>query len=261
MAIPLFLAMTGAEMQKNGPFPPNIAWMACHFSPYGTGISNIPEVLPNGSMIILNDRTPVCGHDPERVAEQMLQLVEQFRAEAILLDFQRPDVAETAAIASRIVQQCTCPVGVTEYYAREWKCPVFLSPVPPHIPLDEYLAPWQGREIWLEAALDGTEIVVKPEGSTSTACPYPAPAEHSHWDERLHCHYEITTTSEQVRFRLYRTGENLAQLLDAAGLMGVTRAVGLYQELAQHIIAQPSHNTEHSKQIPGDCHVACGSSQ
>lgn len=233
MAIPLFLAMTGAEMQKNGPFPPNIAWMACHFSPYATGISNAPKELPDGSMIILNDRTPVCGHDPERVAEQMAQLAEQVHADAILLDFQRPDVAETAAVAALVIQRCSCPVGVTEYYAHDLDCPVFLSPAPPQIPLADYLAPWQGREIWLEAALDGTEIVVRPEGSTCTPCPYPAPAEQSHLDEQLYCHYEILAAPEQIQFRLFRTAENLAALLDAAGQMGVTRAVGLYQELGR----------------------------
>lgn len=231
MTIPLFLAMTGAEMQKNGPFPPNIAWMACHFSPYGTGISNVPEELPPNSMIILNDRTPVCGHDPERVAEQMAQLAEQLCAEAILLDFQRPDVPETAAIAALAVQRCSCPVGVTEYYAHDLDCPMFVSPVPPHIPLAQHLAPWQGREVWLEAALDGAEIIVSPEGSTYTTCPFPAPAEIGHWDAQLHCHYEIVTAAEQIRFRLFRTDEDLVKLLDAAGQMGVTRAIGLYQEL------------------------------
>lgn len=233
MAIPLFLAMTGAELQKNGPFPSNIAWMACHFSAYGTGISNAPEDLEPGSMVILNDRTPICGHDPERVADQMAQLAERVHAGAILLDFQRPDMPEAAAIASLVVQRCPCPVGVTEYYAHNLDCPVFLSPVPPHVPLAQHLEAWQGREVWLEIALDGTEILVSPEGCTYTPCPFSTPAERSHLDAQLHCHYEIVTAPEQICFRLFRTVEDLDSLVDAAAQMGVTRAVGLYQELGR----------------------------
>ena len=75
MAIPLYLAMTAREFRICKTVPANMAWMACHFSPYGTGLSNLPTSLPPGSMIILNDRTPICGHDPELIAAQLKELL------------------------------------------------------------------------------------------------------------------------------------------------------------------------------------------
>ncbi len=229
MAIPLYFGMTGAEMGEKRDFPGKIAWMACHFSPYGTGLSNIPQTLPEGSMMILNDRTPVCGHDPKLVAEQMAQIVDAHKCCAVLLDLQREGVSETAAIAKAVADALPCPVGVTEYYARELDCPVFLSPVPPHILPAEHLSPWQGREIWLEAALEGVEMIVTADGSSVT--PLRDAATPVHAEPGLFCHYDILAESDRIRFRLFRTPEDLFSLLDAVTPYGVTRAVGLYQEL------------------------------
>ena len=64
MAIPQYLAMTAAEMAGTAPLPRYMAWMACHFSPYSTGLTNRPAKLRQGSLLILNDRTPIHCHDP-----------------------------------------------------------------------------------------------------------------------------------------------------------------------------------------------------
>ena len=58
MAIAPFLAMTAAEMQNSSQLPPKIAWMACHFSPYGLGLSNLPKELPSDSLLMVDDITP-----------------------------------------------------------------------------------------------------------------------------------------------------------------------------------------------------------
>ena len=58
MGISHYLAMTGVEIAAAEALPENIAYMACHFSPYGTGLTGAPEVLPKHSMLILNDRIP-----------------------------------------------------------------------------------------------------------------------------------------------------------------------------------------------------------
>ena len=68
MAIRPFLAMTAAEIRGTETLPPKTAWMACHFSPYSTGLSNLPKALPPGSMVILDDITPIHGHDSETIA-------------------------------------------------------------------------------------------------------------------------------------------------------------------------------------------------
>ena len=64
MVLPMNLAMTAAEMSSAAPLPEKIAWMACHFSAYSLGITNIPASLPKGAMLILNDRFPCQGHSP-----------------------------------------------------------------------------------------------------------------------------------------------------------------------------------------------------
>ncbi len=231
MAIPLFLAMTGWEIRKNAEFSQNIAWMACHFSPYGTGLSNLPNALPPGSMVILNDRTPVCGHDPALIAAQLAAVVEENQCMGVLLDFQRPDEQETAAIAEILVQELNCPVGVSHYYAQKLSCPVFLPPVPLHVLPEEYLAPWQGREIWLECALDGATITVTAEGSAVTPLPYPELENYRHRDANLCCHYEIDITEKRAQFHLSRTHDDLHDLLAIAEKINVTHAIGLFQEL------------------------------
>ena len=86
MPIPCYLALTAAEFANANQLPEKIAWMACHFSCYGTGLSNFPEDLPGGSVIILNDRTPPDKHDPQRILEQLQQLVE---AEAKLKEMKK----------------------------------------------------------------------------------------------------------------------------------------------------------------------------
>jgi hypothetical protein len=231
MAIPLFLAMTGWEISKAEKLPQNIAWMACHFSPYGTGLTNLPKTLPPGSMLIVNDRTPVCGHDPERIVSQLGELVETHQCSNILLDFQRPDEPDLTAIVKAIVQTMNCPVGVSHYYAEGLSCPVFLPPIPPHIPLSEYVAPWQGRQIWMECAMDGTRITVTDNGSTITPMPRPDDLAYPHLDAELCCHYRIDLTEKEALFFLRRTPDNLISLLDAAEGTNVIQAVGLYQEL------------------------------
>lgn len=226
MAIELFLAMTAAEFAGNTPLPPKIAWMACHFSPYGTGLSNLPRILPEGAMVILNDRTPICGHDPERIAEQLLEL----NCSSLLLDFQRTKEPRTAAVVQTILEALPCPVGVSECYAANLDCPIFLPPVPPQLPPEEYLAPWQGREIWLEAALDTVQLAVTPAGCRISAADPPETLTHR--DSHLFCHYRTDVSPDEIRFTLRRTEADLQALL-AAGNLGIGRAVGLFQELGR----------------------------
>jgi hypothetical protein len=231
MAIIPFLAMTAAEMRNISKIPSKIAWMACHFSPYGLGLSNLPQALPHGSLLMLDDITPPHGHDPALITEQLTQCVEEFQCSGILLDFQRQNVPETVEIVRAIIEQVSCPVGVTEHYAKDFDCAVFLPHVPPHLPPEAYLRPWQKREIWLELALDGTRIAVTESGCKFDPLDFPKPAEDCHHDPELHCHYHTTVSDEQISFHLYRRSEDLLSLLSAAEALGVEKAVGLYQEL------------------------------
>ena len=226
MALPLYLAQTAAEMAGN-PLPGRLAYLACHFSPGGTGLSNLPEALPAGAMLILDDSTPMDGHDLDRVLKQLSAQVERWQCEAVLLDFQRSGVDAQAELARLLTTSLPCPVGVSELYAKGLSCPAFLPPVPPDKPLAEYLAPWKGREIWLEAALEGIILTLTEQGCT--AAPLLDFPGDGLLDERLHCHY---TVESPAFFRLWRTREDLNGLLENARKQGVTRAVGLWQELS-----------------------------
>ena len=232
MAIDLIPAMTGAEIRGNIPLPPTIAWLSCHFSPWHRGLSNLPDTLPEGSVLILDDSAPMRDHDFEVVTAQLREAVEKHRCCALLLDFQRPGNNAAVKLAEHLVNALPFPVGVSEFYASGLPCPVFLPPVPTDRPIREYLTPWQTREIWLDISPGGMEITLTADGAI--AAPLPAHAVPSgivHTDEDLHCHYTIELTPGKARFRLHRTWEDLTALSAHAAGLGVTKCVGLWQEL------------------------------
>ena len=230
MVIPLYLAMTAAEAAANS-FPENPAYMACHFSSYGCGLSNLPRYLPEGALLILNDRIPLWGHDPQLVAQQLDSIVQAFSCCGILLDLQRPGDSAVDTVVETILDALPCPVGVSEHYAKDHTCPVFLSCPPPDIPLANHIAPWEGREIWLEAATETIEIAVTQTGSIVTPLPLQEPEALSHMDETACCRYHVQVLPDRAVFTLSRTEKELALLLEQAAGYHVTKAVGLYQQL------------------------------
>lgn len=233
MDIVHYLAMTAAEIGADPPLPPKIAWMACHFSPYTQGLSNCPRQLPPGSMVILDDFSPIHGHSRSVIAGQLSACVDAFGCSGVLLDFQRPGSPQTAALAEYLAGSLSCPVAVSSLYAGDLTCPVFLPPVPVQIPVGEYLAPWQGREIWLETALDAVEITLTEKGASFTALSQADSGPNDFREEKLHCRYRIGIGEDSAAFLLYRAREDLPSLLREAGRYGVAAAVGLYQEWAE----------------------------
>lgn len=231
MAISLHLAMTSAEISVSTALPEKIAYMACHFSPYGTGLSNLPQSLPKDSILILNDRTPICGHDPKLILYQLEQTVEALQCSGVLLDFQRPDSPETADLCRALADSITCPIAVSSLYAGALECPVFLPPCPPDTAISAYLEPWKGRDIWLEAAQDTWQITIRESGSTFSLLSEPSDMDFPHWDESLFCHYRTDIFADSIIFTLTRTHNDLSSLLLQAEALGVKQAVGLWQEL------------------------------
>ena len=232
MAIRPFLAMTGAEMRNNHNLPPKIAWMACHFSPYGMGLSNLPPFLPPGSLLILNDRTPIRGHDPELIIHQLKSCIQDNQCVGLLLDFQIPEEPELAILVKQLTTALPCPIGVTKAYGKDCDCAVFLPPLSPSDGLEDMLSHWSGREIWLELALDGEVITLTEQGAEVTALPFPDLEAPGFADDSLHCHYKIELRNDQPVFTLWRTREDMHDLLEEANAQGITTAVGLYQEFS-----------------------------
>ncbi|MBQ8579574.1 MAG: hypothetical protein IJ448_02640 [Oscillospiraceae bacterium] len=227
MAIPLIPAMTAAEIRKNTLLYPSIAYLSCQFSPTQPAISDLPPHLPPASTVILTDRFPVQNHDPDQIIHQLRSL----QPDSILLDLQRPPTPAAQEMVAALASGLPFPVGVTPPYAEGLDCPVFLPPIPPHIPPGEYLHPWHDREIWLELALDASQITVTTQGSTVLPFPFAKPSENAHADSALHCHYSITEEPDALRFYLYRTRDDLTALLNSSLPSNLTRAYGLYQEL------------------------------
>ena len=227
MAIPLYLAMTSVEFSGCLPFPAHPAWMSCHFSPGGPGLSNLPACLPEGCLLILDDRLPPSGHDPQQIRRELQAMVETQNCAGLLLDFQRLGDPETDSVAAELLQ-LPCPVCVSKAYA-QGSCPVLLPPCPLTVPLTEHLAPWRGREIWLEAAPDSALFRITKAGCHTLFPPQDLPLPH--YDPALFCRYGIEAEPDDLLFSLCRSKEDMLHLLEAAETAGVTAAIGLYQEL------------------------------
>ena len=231
MALPLYLAMTAAEMSSISQIPPYFAYMACHFSTYSQGLSNLPAALPEKSVLILNDNFPCQGHSPGLVADQLNSIIDSFHCESLLLDFQRPPCPETAQMISTIISAASRPVAVSAGHGADWGGPIFLPPCPLHIPLEDYLKPWSGRKIWLEAALCQEDVCVTAEG---TAFIPHFPTDHlegGFYDDSMRCQYHIKEQHDSITFTLFDTPESLEKKLSLAQALGISRAVGLWQEL------------------------------
>lgn len=229
MAIERFLAAVPAEIRENWGRIPRLAYMGCHFSASGPGLSRLPKALPGGSLLLVDDQTPIQGHDPELVVQQLQRTVEALECRGVLLDFQRPETEAALAMAKALVKALPCPTGVTAAYSQGLRCPVSLPPVPCHVPLREYLAPWKSREIWLELSTQGETIALTQKGATMAPLT-DNPGGPWFAEESLHCHYTIALSGNSARFSLWRTREDLEALEREAEGYGVTRTLGLWQE-------------------------------
>lgn len=227
MEIPIFLAMTAQELRACSSPPAHIAWMACHFSPYAAGLTDFPDTLPPESVLILDDRIPIAGHDPDLIANQLNAAVERLKCSALLLDLQRENEPQAFCVVAEICRKLNCPVAVSEAYAKGLSCGVFLAPLPPHLPPRQVLSQWQGRELWLDSSCTSVCLTVTENGCEKTV-PATLPTQVVHRDEDLCCHYSISVRPEEICFTVFRTKEDLKDLIRQSG---VTHAVGLYQEL------------------------------
>lgn len=231
MALRCYMAITGADYKNMQVLPQHPAWMACQFSGYGTGLSNLPKDFPEGGMIILNDLTPIHNHDPEQICRELQNIYEAMSPGSFLLDFQRPGVNETAQLAKLLCQALPCPVGVSHMYAQDLDCPVFLPPPPPHKSLEDHLSVWKDREVWLEIAQESEIITVTHAGATIALGEAFSLHEPVFYEAQLCCHYHMAVFPDRAVFYLERQQQDLSALLAQADTLGVTCAVGLYHDL------------------------------
>ena len=228
MEIARYMAMTADEYAAADRLPDRIAWMACHFSPYSTSLSNTPANLPECSLLILNDSTPPENQDIENIANSIVNVLNINKCSGLLLDFQRPDNEKSAEIVDALLKQ-SIPVCVSEIYAQDLDCPIFLPPLPLTETLDDYIRPYKNREIWLDTALSCIRYIISASGSIKL--PVSDDLNCQLEDNTLHCHYRIDITDDCAIFTLRRTREDLENLISEAEKIGITTTLGLYQEL------------------------------
>ena len=229
MAIDVYLGLTEGEIRKNTALPRKTAWMACHFSSNSRGISNVPRRLPEGSMLILDDSTPIQGHDPMQVRNELTALLDAHGCIALLLDFQRQGAEE---MVTTLYEGLPCPVAVSSLYGAMTQGPVLLPPVPTFRLLKEHIRPWAGREVWIELSPEGCEMRVDEKGAQAE--PWWPEGALPFYHERLHCHYRTELRPGMVVFRGCRTAEDLDGLLAEVEGLGISAALGLWQEFPEY---------------------------
>lgn len=227
MSLKFYQAMTEAEIRNASVLPRYLAYMACHFSPYGVGLVNIPERLPPNSLLIVNDRVPVLQHDPEQIAKQLFYAVRKLKALGVLLDLQTPGNPQTTQIVKKVVNTLPCAVGVSEQYADDLSCPIFCSPSI-HQPLEEYINTKKGRPLWLEVFQEAEFLAVTSSGCERTQGKE-LPGE-TYFDESLQCTYRFALQKDRVTFQLLRQARDIPGYIQAAEKSGIEVAIGLYQQ-------------------------------
>ena len=225
MANTPYLAMTAAEFMAYSDLPPKLGWMACHLSPDGRGLSNIPKTLPPGSMLILNDRIEPNGIDPELVAKQLAQAAEALACGCVLLDLERPGNDLTKAVARAVCSIFPCPVAVSAPYADDLSCAVFLPPPTLREDPAAYFAPWDDREIWLES-YDQWETVTVQEDVVGSDFQIPSTLPTlPHFDVKLNCRYGMEVLEDRAVFTLHR---GIDQWQDST--YPITNLIALWQD-------------------------------
>ncbi len=232
MEIVPYLAMTPAEFSGSPQPDKRVAWMACHFSSHNSGLSNIPAHLPEDSILILDDSYPIQGHEPTLIFTQLQDTLLKLGIQKLLLDFQRPYSEELNALVHHL-QSLPCQVAVTESYAKNVNCPIFLPPVPLHKTAEAHVQPWEGREIWLEIAPMEASYLITEQGCEIDTLPAISHRKLTHYDAEICTHYHISITNSAASFLLRRTVEDVKKLLQKADGLGIDVTIGLYQELME----------------------------
>ena len=122
MGITQYLAITEQELSA-GPPPPCLAYLGCRFSESGLG--GLPQSLPPGALLILDDRAPPGDRPIPEIGEALQEILVRFSCRGLLLDFERPGIAPQKALAAFLARQLPCPVAAPPEYAPE-NAPVFL---------------------------------------------------------------------------------------------------------------------------------------
>ena len=226
MGIPQYLAMTDGEIAACARLPPRLARMGCHFS--DDGLVELPQVLPGGALLVVDDRVPMAAQDPEHILDQLAEALEKLSCTGLLLDFQQAENAPQRELVRLLARELTVPLAAPPAYAAEG-CRLFLPPVAADQTVEEALSPWAGEKIWLDTAPAAVRLELTKQGCTRTPLTRMA-ASGKFKDPGLCCNYSIEPTPNGLQFTLYRDRCCIEAILEQATAFGAELAVGLSQE-------------------------------
>lgn len=107
MGIPQYLAMTDGEIAACARLPPRLARMGCHFS--DDGLVGLPQALPLGALLVVDDRVPMAAQDPEHILDQLAEALEKLSCTGLLLDFQQEENAPQRELVRLLARELTVP--------------------------------------------------------------------------------------------------------------------------------------------------------
>lgn len=220
----LYLAMTAPELSQFHN-PAGCAYMACHFSPYGQGLSGLPDSLAENSMIILNDRIPFLHHNCPLIAAQLNSLP----CDSLLLDFENMESDAANELIHEILSTVKVPVGVSAKYASAHSCAVFVGPMDADCDPFAAIRHWNNREIWLDLSPGCVCCRVTAQGCNRMKEAFP-PRAGMHHDSKLFCHYSIELKDAEAIFHLHREWDDARGIVEEGKSIGITRGIGLFQE-------------------------------
>lgn len=226
MGIPQYLAMTDGEIAACVRLPPRLARMGCHFS--DDGLVELPQVLPGGALLVVDDRVPMAAQDPEHILDQLAEALEKLSCTGLLLDFQQAENTPQRELVRLLARELTVPLAAPPAYAAEG-CRLFLPPVAADQTIEEALSPWAGKKIWLDTAPAAVRLALTKQGCTRTPLARMA-ASGIFKDPGLCCRYSIEPTPNGFQFTLYRDLRCIEAILEQAAAFGAELAVGLSQE-------------------------------
>lgn len=208
--------------------PAQFAWMACHFDPNGNGIIDLPETLPPGCILILNDKTPYNGHNAERITQQLAECAQRYSIHGLLLDFERPISEALKETVRRLVYALPCPVACMKNLKIEGLVSVIQMPPILGTP-EEYFHTKKGA--WLELRKQAEKYQIEMDGCKSDSIREPQDELTEGQQETALCvHYHFTVNAENANLTLWRNRQDREIIMELAKQAGIDTIIGLYQE-------------------------------
>lgn len=226
MKIPFYLAMTAEEFLPTARLPAHLAYLGTHFSENGSGLVGLPDKVPEGSILIIDDRTPFQDHDLKMILRQIRETYENNRCTGILLDFQKPYSENLRRVTEAVLHDFPGHTAVTKEYFSD--SAILFLPLLPGDDIAASLSPFAGRNIWLDLSPSPISCLIASgcyisENKKSAACPLQ--------DTALNCHYGTALRQDGIQFTLQRTIDDCSSLLEKAAALGVSAGFALYQEI------------------------------